>query len=154
MMGANGGAIASRIAGCGLLMRMMAICGVGVSTFSTGANMAWNGWLALIVMIEKATSSLVMGLPSWNVAPARSFSSSALAVVLEAPAFGQVGLGVPVLVEAQRAGEDLRRRDPGGHARLHGRVEVPRRAGRSRSPGCRPIRLARPRRAAAAQWPA
>ena len=78
MMGQKGGESASRMAGCGADMRMMAICGVGVSTRSTGANIDWKGWLALIVMIEKATSSLVMGLPSWKVAPARIFSSTDL----------------------------------------------------------------------------
>ena len=50
----------------------------------------------------------------------------ALAVVGELPAFGKVGLRVPLVVEAQRAGEDLcrghRRRD----ARLHAAVQVPR----------------------------
>jgi len=64
MMGQKGGDSASRMAGCGCFMRMTAICGVGVSTRSTGPNIDWKGWLALIVMIEKATSSEVIGLPS------------------------------------------------------------------------------------------
>ena len=76
MIGQNGGDSASRIAGCGAFSRITAICGVGVSTRSTGSNMDWNGWLALIVMIEKATSSLVIGLPSWKVAPGTSLNST------------------------------------------------------------------------------
>ena len=76
MIGQNAGDSASRIAGCGALSRITAINGDGVSTRSTGSNIDWNGWLALIVMIENATSSLVIGLPSWKVAPARSLSSS------------------------------------------------------------------------------
>ena len=64
MIGQNAGDSASRIAGCGALSRITAINGDGVSTRSTGSNIDWNGWLALIVMIENATSSLVIGLPS------------------------------------------------------------------------------------------
>jgi len=76
MIGQNGGDSASRIAGCGAESRITAMLGAGVSTRSTGANIDWNGWFALIVMIEKATSSEVIGLPSWNVAPGTSRSSS------------------------------------------------------------------------------
>ena len=56
--------MASRIAGCGLLSRRMAVCGSGVSTFATGENIVLKGWFFLIVSIEKATSSDVTGLPS------------------------------------------------------------------------------------------
>ena len=59
-------------------MRMIAMLGEGVSTRSTGPNIDWNGWKAFAVMIEKATSSEVIGLPSWNVAFGTSFSSSDL----------------------------------------------------------------------------
>ena len=70
------GDMASTIAGWGRLMRMIAVCGSAVSTFSTGPSMVWNGWLALMAMIEKATSSEVIGLPSWNSAFLRRFRVS------------------------------------------------------------------------------
>ena len=70
--------MASTIAGCGVLMRMMAVCASGVSTFSTGPSIVVKGWFALIAMMENATSSEVMGLPSWNTAPRRRFSVSDL----------------------------------------------------------------------------
>ena len=60
-------------------MRMIAVCGSGVSTFSTGPIIEVKGWLALIAMIEKATSAEVTGLPSWNTAFLRRFSVSDLA---------------------------------------------------------------------------
>ena len=66
--------MASRIAGCGLLSRRMAVCGSGVSTFATGENIGLKGWFFLIVSIEKATSSEVTGLPSWNFAFLRRLS--------------------------------------------------------------------------------
>lgn len=47
---------------------MTAVCGSGVSTAVTGANMVLKGWFCLIVKMEKATSSEVTGLPSWKVA--------------------------------------------------------------------------------------
>ena len=78
-IGASAGDIASTMAGCGVAMRMMAVYGSGVSTFSTGPSMVENGWLALIAMIEKATSAEVIGLPSWNTAFLRRFSVSDLA---------------------------------------------------------------------------
>ncbi len=77
-IGHSAGDIASTIAGCGSLMRMMAVWASGVSTFSTGPIIVWNGWLALIAMIEKATSAEVIGLPSWNTAFLRRFSVSDL----------------------------------------------------------------------------
>lgn len=40
--------------------------------------MVWNGWLALMAMMEKATSAEVMGLPSWNTAFLRRFRVSDL----------------------------------------------------------------------------
>ena len=49
--------------------RMTAVYGSGVSTPDTGAYMALKGWLALIAMMENATSSEVIGVPSWNLAP-------------------------------------------------------------------------------------
>ena len=52
-----------------------------------------------------------------------------LAVILEGPRLGEIALRVPALVEAQRAGEDLRRRDAGDGAGLHGRIQVPGHAG-------------------------
>ena len=78
MIGQSGGDSAYRIAGCGWLMRMMATLGLGVSTRSTAASMVENGWLALIAMIENATSSDVTGLPSWKTALGTTFSSSDL----------------------------------------------------------------------------
>lgn len=77
-IGHSAGDMARMMAGCGMLMRMMAVYGSGVSTFSTGASMVVNGWLALIAMIEKATSSEVIGLPSWNTASWRRCSVSDL----------------------------------------------------------------------------
>ncbi|MNX60776.1 hypothetical protein D3C86_916890 [compost metagenome] len=62
--GIKAGDNASRIAGCGLLMRSIAVRASGVSTRSTGANMVWNGWFCLTAMMENATSSDVTGLPS------------------------------------------------------------------------------------------
>ena len=55
---------------------MIAVCASGVSTLSTGPSIVWNGWFALIAMIENATSALVTGLPSWNTAFLRRFSVS------------------------------------------------------------------------------
>ena len=75
-IGQNGGDNASRIAGCVAFHRMMANSGDGVSSRSTGSNIDWNGWLALIARFEKATPSEVMGLPSWTVASLRSVSSN------------------------------------------------------------------------------
>ena len=49
-----------------------------------------------------------------------------LAVVLEAPAFGEIGQGVPFVVEPQRTGEQLRPDHRGGVAGLDGRVEMAR----------------------------
>ncbi len=77
-MGHSAGDIASTMAGCGTLMRMMAVYASGVSTFSTGPSMVVNGWLALMAMMEKATSAEVTGLPSWNTASLRSLSVSDL----------------------------------------------------------------------------
>ena len=77
-IGHSAGDMASTMAGCGVPMRMMAVWGSGVSTFSTGPIMVVKGWLALMAMMEKATSSEVMGLPSWNTAPLRRFSVSDL----------------------------------------------------------------------------
>lgn len=62
------------MAGCGLESRMTAVWGSGVSTASTGSNMVLKGWLALIAMMEKATSSEVTGLPSWNTASGTRWS--------------------------------------------------------------------------------
>ena len=55
-------------AGCGWLRLITTVLASGVSMLETGANIVWKGWFSLIVMIEKATSSLVTGLPSWKVA--------------------------------------------------------------------------------------
>src|SRR5574337_1734565 len=77
-IGHSAGDIASTIAGCGVLMRMIAVCASGVSAFSTGPIMVWNGWLALIAITENATSAEVTGLPSWNTAFLRRFSVSDL----------------------------------------------------------------------------
>ena len=49
-----------------------------------------------------------------------------LAVLGQLPRLGEVGLRIPLVVEAQRAGEDLGRRHGGRDARLHRAVEVPR----------------------------
>ena len=57
---------------------MTAVYGSGVSTFSTGPIMVVNGWLALMAMMENATSAEVTGLPSWNTAFLRRFSVSDL----------------------------------------------------------------------------
>ncbi len=53
---------------------MTAVWASGVSIASTGANIDLNGWFSLIVMIEKATSSDVTGVPSWKVAFFTRFS--------------------------------------------------------------------------------
>jgi hypothetical protein len=76
MIGQSAGDIASRIAGCGVRSRTIAVCGSGVSTFSTGASMVLKGWFVLMAMIEKATSADVTGWPSWNTAFLRRFSVS------------------------------------------------------------------------------
>ena len=60
-IGISAGDIASSSDGLGCDRRMMAVYGSGVSTLSTAASMVWNGWLALIAVIEKATSSDVTG---------------------------------------------------------------------------------------------
>ena len=61
------------MAGCGLESRMTAVWGSGVSTASTGSNMVLRGgWLDS--MMEKATSSEVTGLPSWNTASGTRWS--------------------------------------------------------------------------------
>jgi hypothetical protein len=84
----------------------------GVSTLSTGANMVLKGWFSLIVSMVKATSSEVTGSPSWNVASRRRFRVKVSPSSADLPAFGQVGLRVPVVVEAQGGGEDLREGTP------------------------------------------
>ena len=77
-IGHSAGDMASTMAGCGVLMRMMAVWASGVSTLSTGPIMVVNGWLALMAMIENATSADVTGLPSWNTASLRRFRVSDL----------------------------------------------------------------------------
>ena len=69
MIGHSTGDMHNRMAGCGLESRMTAVYGSGVSAPDTGAYMALKGWLALIAMMENATSSEVIGVPSWNLAP-------------------------------------------------------------------------------------
>lgn len=48
------------------------------------------------------------------------------AVLRDLPGLGEIGMGVPVRVVAQRAGENLRARHGGGDAGLHGAVEMAR----------------------------
>jgi hypothetical protein len=66
--------MASSSAGCGRASRMMTVWASGVSTVETGSSMVWNGWLALITPIEKATSSAVSGCPSWKTASSTRWS--------------------------------------------------------------------------------
>ena len=69
--------MASSRAGCGCDSVMTAVRGSGVLTVSTGANIDLKGWFAFTVSIENATSSEVIGLPSWKVAPSTRLSVTA-----------------------------------------------------------------------------
>ena len=72
MTGISSGASACISAGCGFLSWITAVCGSGVSTRSTASNIAMpKGWFALTVESENATSSDVIGWPSWK----RAFST-------------------------------------------------------------------------------
>jgi len=74
MTGNRTGDIAMRMPGCGLLRLMTTVVSSGVSTDSTGPNMVLNGWLALFISMENATSDALMASPSWNTALSTRFS--------------------------------------------------------------------------------
>ena len=64
-----------------------------------------------------------------------------LAVLGQLPGLGQVGLGLPLVIEAQRAGEQLGGRHGRGNARLHGAVQVPWHLGAAHDQGAAALRL-------------
>ncbi len=60
-MGISGGDIARRTAGWGLANLITAVYGSGVSFLSTGSSIDLNGWYALTVLIDKATTFELIG---------------------------------------------------------------------------------------------
>ena len=126
-IGHRAGLIASTMAGCGTLMRMIAVCGSGRVDLLDRAE---HG-LERVVGLDRHDREGDVGrgdrLAVVEDRVLAQVQRQRLAVFGELPGLGEVGLRVPLVVEAQRAGEELRRGHRGGDARLHRAVEVPRR---------------------------
>ena len=96
-------------AGCGLLSRITAVYGSGVSTRSTASNMAVpKGWFLLDdgeregdVVRRDRHAVVEAGVPG-------EMECVAPFVLGDLPALGQIGMGFELVVDPHQPGEELR----------------------------------------------